>query len=88
MGTENGTGYGVEIILTSGSSEQVWFGNAKLISICGYKLEDTDLDGVFELGQDAPVANWLIEIYGFDPKGVKLGLHSSTLHWRTAASAS
>ena len=44
MGIENGSGSSIQVVIESGSSEQVWFGNAELISLCGYKLEDVDHD--------------------------------------------
>ena len=53
----------------SGQTIVVEFLNAQNIDICGYKLEDTDLNGEFELGKDAPVANWKIDIYGYDVAG-------------------
>jgi len=61
MGIENGSGSSIQVVIESGSSEQVWFGNAELISLCGYKLEDVDLDGEGDIG----VEGWFIEIYGY-----------------------
>jgi uncharacterized protein (DUF2141 family) len=63
IGIENGSGYSIQVIIESGGSEQVWFGNAELISICGYKLEDVNLNGEFELGIDPGIENWTIELW-------------------------
>ena len=66
MGIENGSGNSIEVTVVSGSSVEVWFGNAELISICGYKLEDININGEFELGTDPGIDGWSIKLWYHD----------------------
>jgi len=66
MGIENGSGNSIMVTIMSGTSVEVWFGNAELISICGHKLEDTNLNGEFELGIDPGIEGWSIKLWYHD----------------------
>jgi hypothetical protein len=60
--TENATG-NVTVEIVSGSSEQVWFGNARLADICGYKFFDTNLNGTWEWCCESAIEGWEIQLY-------------------------
>ncbi|MHC1681257.1 MAG: hypothetical protein AB9860_08495 [Methanomassiliicoccales archaeon] len=63
MAIENGSGNSIMVVITSGDEEQVIFGNAKLISVCGAKFEDVDLNGWS--AADEPIEGWQIDLYGY-----------------------
>ncbi|HNU35851.1 MAG TPA: SdrD B-like domain-containing protein, partial [Methanomassiliicoccales archaeon] len=48
--------------IASGDHEEVVFLNTEMVSICGYKYEDMDGDGILEAG-DTGIAGWTIYLF-------------------------
>ncbi len=53
----------VDVEVPENGSETVYFGNATLGSISGYKYEDTNKSGKLDSG-DSPIAGWTIRLIG------------------------
>ena len=57
------TSYGPTLLLSGGTIEEPPFLNFAPGSICGYKYEDVNCNGVYDPGIDRPIEGWKITMY-------------------------
>jgi len=63
-GWTNTTPIAYLIEVTSGTEEEVFFGNFENVWICVFKFEDIWGDGEYDYGYDSPIAGWNITVSG------------------------